>query len=116
MNEHQRVLENEVIDMVLARILQAGWNISVHDGEEVAVRKSKDAEKIKKELNSTETGDTLYVYDDDGRNMGWVTLIYGQSGWDVVQDYSPSLTKLLKPILNYIVRKVKMGPPQSLKP
>lgn len=106
MNEEQRALENEVVSGVIDRILQSGWSISVHDGEEVAVRRSKDAEKIKGELNATETGDTLYIYDDDGRNMGWVRLIYGQSGWDVVNDYSPNLKKLLKPIIDHFMKKV----------
>ena len=33
--------------------------------------------------------------------LGWVWLVYGNSGWDVVCDYTTSLDALMQPVLDY---------------
>lgn len=37
----------------------------------------------------------LYAYDSDGKHVGWVHLVYGNSGWDVISDNTNNLEDAL---------------------
>ena len=89
----QRV--EQTIALTAAQVLlDAGFSLGVEDGEEVTLQFSRDIEAVKKALFTTDE-DYLYVY-HAGRNPralekrpdGWVRLVYGNDGWDVISDYS----------------------------
>jgi hypothetical protein len=98
----QRV--EQTIALTVAQVLlDAGFSLGVNDGEETTVTHSTDIEAIKKALFTTDE-DYLYVYakdrsanERDKRPDGWVRLIYGNDGWDVISDYSS--VDLLDPYL-----------------
>ena len=86
----QRV--EQTIALTAAQVLlDAGFSLGVHDGEELTIHHSKSIEKIKAALFTTDE-DCLYVYrkgnPKDTRPDGWVHLIYGNDGWDVISNYS----------------------------
>jgi hypothetical protein len=89
----QRV--EQTIALTAAQVLlDAGFSLGVDDGEEITLTHSRDIEAVKRALFTTDE-DYLYVY-EAGRNLnekdtrpdGWVRLIYGNDGWDVISDYS----------------------------
>lgn len=68
-------------------ILAKGWTISVNDGEEWTVKKSKDAAEILPALASTDN-DTLRVRDAAGAVVGSAWLIWGNGPGELVADSS----------------------------
>lgn len=81
--EHCTALEARIAKRLVADALAAGWSISVHDGEEWAIKQSTDKAAIYAAMCSTEM-DTLR-FRKDGEPIGSVTLIYG-NGEDLVSD------------------------------
>lgn len=77
---------------ILVRIcLDKGYYISVSDGEEWVVRRSKAFDEIIDALGSTDS-DVLSLYDSDlhiegHANKGWFQLIYGNRPDELVSDY-----------------------------
>ncbi len=65
--------------------LDMGHSVSVNDGEEFTVEKSRDKKAIKAALQTTDE-DYLHFYRADGTRIGWVFLVYGNEGWDVMSD------------------------------
>jgi hypothetical protein len=81
-------------------ILSHGYSITVNDGEEDVVTRSKDMTEIRSALFSTDE-DYLYVYGDDKTNhLGCIYLVYGNApdGSEVICDHSTTqaITKIIK--------------------
>ena len=74
---------------VVRTLLAAGFSISIDNGEGTEIEKSTDVKAIFKALMLCD--DELVIAVKDGRRFGWVRLIYGQSGWDVICDYTTNL-------------------------
>lgn len=92
-------VEMTVARRVIKDLLAAGYVISVHDSEEVTLKRSMDAEAILKAMFTTDE-DTLLAY-KDGEKNSFVQFIYGNSGWDVISDYGVSLEPIMAPILKW---------------
>ena len=100
-NLRQRV-ERSIVDRTVDVLLAAGYQLSVHDGEQVTVERSSDAEKIKAALMTTDEDNLLaYEKDAEGDHYSWVRFVYGNDGWDVISDYGMSLEEVLKPVNEY---------------
>lgn len=84
--------------------LFAGYAISVNDGEETTVRKSRNAKELVDAMGTTEA-DTLTFHatdtvgDGDARCVGSAWLIYG-NGRDLISDhtFNDAMHSLLTPI------------------
>lgn len=72
-----------LIDAILAK----GAMISVNDGEEWTVKGSTDKGEIIRALFTTD-GDTIRARDAEKNKLGDFYLIYGNSGEEVIGDYS----------------------------
>jgi len=98
-----KYLEKQVMKQCIADLLDAGFQVSVNDGEETTLKRSTDAEAIFAAMRTTDD-DYLFVYKPDAPGdgsgekgcFGWVRFIYGNSGWDVINDYSTNLEQALK--------------------
>lgn len=94
------VVERAVIRRAATDILAAGHAITVHDGEDVSVMKSRDLGEIMDAIGATDE-EYLKVYEATGdeakpwRHLGSVFMVYGNEGWDVLADYHVSLESLL---------------------
>ena len=74
-------------------ILAKGYSITVNDGEDDVVSRSKSMTDIRSALYSTDE-DYLYVYGDDSKHqLGCIYLVYGNmaDGSEVVCDHSTTL-------------------------
>lgn len=72
--------------------------VSVNDGGEWVVKKSMDFKTIFAGLFSTDE-DTLLLRDGEtGERIGFVHLVYGNDGWDVMSDYTdtPAMQTILE--------------------
>jgi hypothetical protein len=91
-------VERDIATATIKGLLDAGYNVSVFDGEETTVKRSTDAALI---LAAMFTTDEDYLYAGcaktchEDRRHGWVRFIYGNDGWDVINDYTVNLEQAL---------------------
>ena len=95
MNIEQRIaIEKQIVEKIVVDALAAGFKLSVFDGEQTAISKSTDKDKILAELFAC---DEEYLrFWKDGNHVGSVYLVYGNDGWDVVCDHHLCLDDVLK--------------------
>ncbi len=80
-------IETKLAKALIERLLGAGLLLSVHDGEEVTVKRSTDADAIFAALETTEM-DNLVCYEADNKlRIGAVLLIWG-NGEDLISDHT----------------------------
>lgn len=103
LSARQRV-ERQIIRQIVKDGLARGYAISVFDGEEKTVIRTRSLKAVMDAIMTTDE-DYLTFHrpsDDEGsrggyeiRQIGWVRLIYGNDGWDVVNDYSTNLEPMM---------------------
>jgi hypothetical protein len=79
-------IEVTICNRLVTKALQAGYMISVHDGEEYALKRSTSKRAVIEAMRSTDA-DTIVFRNADGSKAGAMLLIYG-NGEDVISDYS----------------------------
>ncbi len=79
--------EHEITEAawLVNRILADGHTISVYDGVDWPVKKSRDASVILEGMGSTGE-DTLKVRDTDGKSVGTFWLVYGNGPGELIAD------------------------------
>ena len=85
--ERQEV-ERRICRQVIKSMLAQGFNLSVFNGQR-QISKSKDEEAILQAMFSTDE-ECMDVYCDN-HYIGCVVFIYGNTGFDVICNYSTSL-------------------------
>ena len=83
------LVEYAVVSSLVDELLEQGCLISINDGDGIALRKSTNRNAILSSIMSVDE-EHLIVYHQTGR-LGSIFLVYGNDGWDVVNDYSTSL-------------------------
>lgn len=88
MNVENRIkLEKKIVRKMCKDGIAKGWTVSVNDGEEWTIKRSKDMKAIMKAVMTTDE-DIIRFRDGTGERVGDVYLVYGNDGWDVISDYS----------------------------
>jgi hypothetical protein len=94
---HKRVLRMDrmIVRKVVIDALAAGYTLSVNDGgDELAIKNSTSRKAVMAALINTDE-DYLIFRRPGVKGHGWVRFIYGESGWDVICDYSTDLDDVL---------------------
>jgi len=73
--EHMTPIEFRIISGIVRRAISKNYTISVYDGEEFTVKRSRDPAEIIGALATTEQ-DALVLRDADGRKVGTISLVY----------------------------------------
>lgn len=99
----QRIhVERAIVRAFVDAVLKAddAYTLRVHDGEDFATDKTRDPDAIVQAIMSTDE-DRLYVYNAE-RRIGFLYLVYGNSGWDVMADYTatPEFKAFVQPADN----------------
>jgi hypothetical protein len=92
-------MEVAIVKQIVKDALKVGYALSVAgDGDELALTRSTNAKDVLDALINADD-DTLYLerFNSAGAlvESGWVRLIYGNDGWDVVNDYSLNIEDVL---------------------
>lgn len=87
-------VEREIAEAVIDGALEAGYTLDVYDTEEVTVKNSASKTEILEAMFTTNE-DYLYVRNGGTNPFGWVRFIYGNDGWDVVNDYTTNLEEMM---------------------
>ena len=86
--------------LIIDKALEEGYSISIYNGgDDAEIEKSRDRQAILDNLFQADD-DQIVLY-LDGKKFGSIQLVYGNSGWDVISDYSTKLEDFLKPITEY---------------
>lgn len=88
-----RQVEKLIAKRVIADALAAGFALGVNDGEETVLENSTNPDAVLAAMFSTDDDHLLFY--KDGKRVGWVRFIYGNSGYDVVNDYTVNLEPVM---------------------
>lgn len=98
------LVEREIFRRTVACLLAAGYHLQVNDGEDDQTPITTDAALLEKESRATDE-DVLHCYrpNESGGHTpaGFVHFIYGNTGWDVMSDWSTRLDEALEPVSTY---------------
>jgi hypothetical protein len=95
---HRMRIERRIVKATIKEALAAGYEVTVCDGEEFPLQRSTDAAAILKAMFSTDE-DGLWLYKPGAEKRdGLVYFVYGNDGWDVINDYTVTLEGMLKPV------------------
>lgn len=93
MNLETRIdLERQIVESTVHELLSHGFLLAVYDGEE-ETGEMRDSADILSHLRNTDE-DTLYAYNDTTM-VGWVFFVYGNSGYDVINDHTVGMQQYL---------------------
>lgn len=104
-------IESAIFTHLCETAIAWGWSVSLCDGEEWTVKKSRKLRELRDAAFSTDA-DTLLFRDEKNRVRGRVWLIYGNDGWDVVSDNTVNYedaewTELMASALRYADQQEK---------
>lgn len=106
----RQAIELQVVNALLTSALAHGYAVSVDNGgDEFEISDSTNREDILKVMFDTD--DEYLHFSLNGKRKGWVWLVYGEDGWDVICDYTTNLDEdVMKPV-NELVDKLSEGQP-----
>jgi hypothetical protein len=87
----RKAIEKRVITEAIDQLLAAGFSLGVNDGEETTLKHSVNKKHVLRALFTTDEDYLLVYLSITGRQIGWVRLVYGNDGWDVINDYTTNL-------------------------
>lgn len=94
------VVERAIFRCTAKALMEAGYSLRLFDGEEWATPITTSLQVLMDEMFATDE-EQLVVYDSTGKKCGWVFFVYGNSGWDVINDYTTNLEPVLASINAY---------------
>lgn len=88
------LLELMIVDALIQAATKSGFSFEIEDSEEGIT----SIDKLK--LALFDLDDALLEVRDDGTGCfrGWIRLVFGNNGWDLISDYSVNLEEFLKPV------------------
>jgi hypothetical protein len=92
-------IENRIVSRAVSALLAAGYWLAVCMGDEDEQPATTIKRKIMRDLGECDE-DRIIVYSDKTR-IGWLYLVYGNAGWDVISDYTTNLEPQLIPASEY---------------
>ena len=97
-------IERRIIRKLLEMLIEAGYSLSVWDGESYSILYSHNVDDTLNAMGHTDK-DTLQVTMPDpndpyGNELGDIYLIYGNDGHDVIAD--DNVDPVLEPILDQV--------------
>jgi hypothetical protein len=88
--------ERLIAKQCIADLLAAGFKITVNDGEDDVLVLSTDPEAILKVMFSADEDQFYVTRTHEGKTQnGWVRFIYGNDGYDVINDCPTNLEEVL---------------------
>ena len=84
-------IERAIASQCINDLHNAGYNITVNDGEDDVVENSLDHNEVLDAMFSTDEDYLIVFLPGQAIRSGWVRFIYGNDGWDVINDYTVNL-------------------------
>ncbi len=95
MTDDIQTIDRKIAAFAVKTFINAGFLLGVNDGENTTITRSRNAAAILLAMFTTDQ-DRLLVYRHcDHKYFGWVLFIYGNTGWDVVNDYTENVEAVM---------------------
>lgn len=106
MSEYLRLHSEDltILSRLVNEAIRKGWSISVHDGEEYAVKRATKANKVLAALAWTDMDDLIFR-DVNHFVIGFVSLVYGNEPGVVISDHSDNDD--INALVTYAMREVE---------
>lgn len=91
------LIELQVVDALLKAARDAGYTFEIEDADEDDGDMS-DAAQLKAALFNRDAAALLVFNGNRPQAFGWIRLVFGNDGWDLVSDYSTNLEEFLGPV------------------
>lgn len=94
----RQMVERRIASRLVRDAVRAGYQLSIDygDGE---MGPFSTVEAIKGVMFQGDD-DRVYYY-KNGTRVGWVWLVYGNDGWDVISDYTTNLASVVEPACEF---------------
>lgn len=92
--------------------LKAGFLLGVNDGCETTITRSRDAAAILAAMFTTDQDRLLVYRHSDDKHFGWALFVYGNTGWDVINDYTQNIEAVMVDVGAY-AQEFEPGPRES---
>jgi hypothetical protein len=90
-------VEKHIARAIVKAGIAAGYKLAVENGgDDLECRPTNLASEVLKVMFATDQ-DEIRFFTQGEQNAGWVRLIYGNEGYDVISDYTINLEKVIKP-------------------
>lgn len=86
------LLELEVVHGIIDAAAKRGFHFRV-EGEKLTT----SPEELIWQLFDLDDA-TLLVFDEGSKEIGWISLVFGNDGYDLISDYSTNLESFLAPV------------------
>ena len=91
--QNRMQMERQIVTFMMEDAIKQGFALSVFNGEEVTVQESTDVTELWEACRTVDE-ESIFFY-KDGVRVGYVNLVYGNDGWDVISDYTVNLEEVL---------------------
>lgn len=91
-------VERKICRKTIRLMKAAGYTMRVHSGDEWETLKGASEASLMRALFNLDEA-RLYVY--GGLDSGWVYFVFGNSGYDVVSDYTINLKTVMQDVNSY---------------
>ena len=88
-------MERAVISALVKAGLEAGHTLGVHDGGEMVLNRSISYKAVMATIMAVDEEHLFFFSAETGKRIGWVFLVYGNDGWDVISDYTTNLEPIM---------------------
>lgn len=91
MNVKSRIaIERTIVSLIVTGAIENGCKVSIDNGDDPAeIPVLGDYEEIMKEVMHTDAEQIRFH--KDGKKVGMVFLVYGNDGWDAINDHTDNL-------------------------
>ncbi len=86
-NEARLAAELSIVRATVKAGLDAGYSVTVFDGQECTVEKSRKLNEILAALRTVDE-DAVIFYGADDKRIGSVFFVYGNEPYEVINDYT----------------------------
>lgn len=93
-------IERRICRKMIRTLRRDGYRLRVNSGEEWETRADANENELMRALFNLDDA-WLVVRDRDNKKCGWIRLIFGNDGYDVVNDYTTNLETVLAPVFAY---------------
>ena len=86
--QERQAIERRIIERLVTDAIAAGFSVSVDDGGETTVDRSRNLDEIMAAVMTTDEDHIFFHQEGRKTAFGWARLIYGNDGWDVIADHT----------------------------
>jgi hypothetical protein len=93
-----RDIERRIVRKVVESAIAQGYALTVNDGEGIPIKRSTNKQAILASMFSVDEEHLIVRHAETGERIGYIYLVYGNDGHDVICDYttSPRMEEILK--------------------